>query len=243
MSSGRGISSLTSKDLSEKYQKLGSSVLQSQKEHLLTQLQVFQAALIQFKNEYSSEIVQNQEVRTNFSEICIAFGIDPLVVASSIIGEKNSSTERTNQLCLKIIEICTQTRSINGGIISMQDLLDLINSDTWVNQDLHLAFQIKDITTALNHLKILGDELQIVTLGKKDYIKSIPQEISSDQQKILETSDIMGYVTITILKDNFKWKRIRCQSAIDELVSNGILWLDKQNGHAIKYWTTTWINK
>lgn len=244
MSGERGLSSLNSKDLTEKYQNLGSVVLQSQEEHLLTQLQVFQAALISFKSQYASEIIQNEEVRNNFAEICVAFGIDPLVVASSVIGEENNSTERLNQLCLKVIDSCSKTRTINGGIISVEDLLDLINSDTWVNQDLHLNFKQEDIFEALEHLKILGNELQVIKIGKKEYIKSIPQEINLDQKMALEAADILGYVTITILKDNFNWKRIRCQSVIDELVSNGILWVDKPSQeHGTKYWTTTWINK
>lgn len=244
MTGGRGIASLRSKDLSEKYQSLGSTVSQSQRDHLLTQLQVFQAALISFKSEYASEIVQNEEVRTNFAEICIAFGIDPLVVASSITGEQNNNVERSNQLCLKMIELCTLTRPINGGIISVKDLLGMINSDTWVNNDLHLQFQQSDIVEALDHLKILGSELQLVKIGKKEYIKSIPQEINIDQSRILETADILGYVSVSVLRDNFGWKRVRCHSAIDELVSTGILWVDIQDGkHEVKYWTTTWINK
>lgn len=244
MSGERGLSSLNSKDLTEKYQNLSSSVLQSQEEQLLTQLQVFQAALISFKSQYASEIIQNEDVRNNFAEVCVAFGIDPLVVASSIVGEENNNTERLNQLCLKIIDSCSRTRTINGGIISIEDLLDIINSDTWVNQDLHLNFEQKDIFEALEHLNVLGNELQIIKIGKKEFIKSIPQEINLDQKKTLEAADILGYVTISILKDNFNWKRIRCQSVIDELVSNGILWVDKSTkGHSTKYWTTTWINK
>lgn len=244
MNFGRGISSLNSKDLNEKYQNLSSAVLKSQKDHLLTQLQVFQAALISFKTEYASEIIQNEEVRTNFAEICIAFGIDPLVVSSSITGEQNNNIERLNQLCVKMIDLCAQTRRINGGIISVSDLIDLINSDTWVNNDLHLNFTEKDIFQALDHLKVLSDELQLIKIGKRHYIKSVPQEINLDQKMIIEASDIMGYVTVSMLRDNFKWSKIRCQTAINELISNGILWVDQGgSGHRTKYWTTTWINK
>lgn len=242
MSGNKGIASLNSKALSQKYQKLGSTLTQSQKDHLQTQLQVFQAALISFKSEYAKEIIQNPDVRTSFAEICIAFGIDPLVVASSITGEQNNNVERTNQLCLKMIELCSLTRPINGGIISLEELLRLINSDTWVNNDLHLNFTHDDIVGALNHLKILGNELQLVRIGKHDYIKSIPQELNVDQNIILETADILGYVTTSLLRDNFGWKKVRCKSAIDELVTNGILWVDTQGeDKEIKYWIASWI--
>ena len=231
------------KELTEKFQNLGSSVISKQREELETQLHVFQAALLAFKNEHVSEIVQNEEVRTQFSEICIAFGIDLLVVASSLSSNTDNNSERRSQLCLKIIEICDSTRHVNGGLILLKDLLDLINTDTWVNQDLNLKFTTDDISDALNHLQVLGNELELIKIGKHQYVKNIPQDLNTDQSSILNTADVLGYVSISILRDNFGWKKVRCTVAIDELVSNGILWLDIREGHETKYWITSWINK
>jgi ESCRT-II complex subunit VPS22 len=242
MSKKRGLESLNSKALAQKYQSLGNELINSQREHLKTQLQVFQNALISFKSEYASEIIQNEEARTCFAEICMAFGIDPLVVASSVIGEQNNNVERNNQLCIKMIELSAITRPINGGIISIQDLLRLINADTWVNHDLQITFTEKDILSSLDSLRIMGDELQLVTFGKHKYIKSIPQELNVDEKTILETADLLGYVSVSLLRDNFNWKKLRCKNSIDDLVANGILWVDIREKHEAKYWITSWIN-
>lgn len=231
------------KELTEKFQSLGNSVISQQKDELETQLHVFQAALIAFKDEHASQIVQNEEIRTQFSEICIAFGIDPLVVASTVSSDANNNVERRNQLCLKIMEICDSTRHVNGGLISLKDLLESINADTWVNHDLHLKFTDEDAIDALEHLQLLGNELELLKLGKHQYIKSTPQQLNTDQSAILNTADVLGYVSISILRDNFGWKKVRCNVAIDELVANGILWLDVRENHETKYWITSWINK
>ena len=243
MSNQRGLQSLSTRELAEKFQNLGLSISNSQQEQLQTQLQVFQAALISFKEDYKDEIRHNENIRSVFSEICIAFGIDPLVVASTLGDDEKSKYERRNQLCLKIIEWCMRTRPLNGGIIALDDLVRLINSDTWVNTDLHLVFTESDIMDAINHLSVLGKELEHVKIGKREYIKSISQELNPDQRAILDTADVLGYVSVSLLHDNFGWKRVRCRTSIDELVTNGILWVDIREKHETKYWITSWVNQ
>jgi ESCRT-II complex subunit VPS22 len=243
MSNQRGLQSLSTRELAEKFQNLGLSISNSQQEQLQTQLQVFQAALISFKEDYKDEIRHNENIRSVFSEICIAFGIDPLVVASTLGDDEKSKYERRNQLCLKIIEWCMRTRPLNGGIIALDDLVRLINSDTWVNTDLHLVFTESDIMDAINHLSVLGKELEHVKIGKREYIKSISQELNPDQRAILDTADVLGYVSVSLLHDNFGWKRVRCRTSIDELVTNGILWVDIREKRETKYWITSWVNQ
>ncbi|AWU76586.1 uncharacterized protein C5L36_0C05170 [Pichia kudriavzevii] len=241
MSQERGISSLHNEVVDQKYKHLGTALSNEQKEQLLTQLQVFQTALISFQEEHSSEIINDEQIRTTFQEICSAFGIPPLVVASTLEGQE-AEIERNNQLCLKMIELCTETRPINGGIITVDDLVELINEDSWVNKDLHMKFTSKDVLEACSHLKIMGGELQLIQIGKRNYIKSIPQELDVDQSTIIDTANILGYVSISILRDNFGWKSSRCRSTIDEMISYGILWVDKEPGHETKYWAASWIN-
>lgn len=243
MSTGRGLSSLNNDQINKKFQELGSKFTEDQRKNLETQLQVFQAALISFKNEYADEIVHNETIRKTFAEICIAFGIDPLVVATTLSDDINNNSERLNQLSIKIIELCAAARPITGGIMSITDLLNMINKDTWVSSDLRFEFKESDVLEALDHLKILGDELQLIEIGKKKYIKNIPQNLNIDQNTIIETAEIIGYVSVGLLRDNFGWKSVRAKDCIDEMVFNGILWVDKHPGEETRYWISSWINK
>ncbi|GME86603.1 unnamed protein product [Ambrosiozyma monospora] len=228
----------------QKFQNLGQKLVLQQREELKTQLQVFQNALISFKKQYNDEIIQNPEFRVEFSQICQSFGIDPLVVSSSMNGEASDEEEKINQLSLKIFDVCSVTKNLNGGIISIKDLIKLINKDTWFNEDLNLKIVEADVLKALDNLKVLGDELQIIKIGGKNYIKSVPQQLSNDQSLILSTSEMLGFVSIPMLHDNFNWKTVRCRTNLDELVANGLLWIDKKEGEReILYWSTSWINK
>lgn len=241
--SNRGISSFDNRSTEKtKYQSLGKQISQSQSEELSTQLQVFQNALLSFRKQYSKELEKNPQIRSEFSEICTSFGIDPLVMSSSDV--QVDQDEKYNQLAVRIIELCKLTKSINGGIVLVDDLLTLINNDSWLSADLRLQFTSDDILKALTRLKSLGDELQLLTIGHRKYIKSTAQEISADQTTILSTADLLGYVTVGLLRDNFTWKTVRCRTNLNDLVSQGVLWIDTQGkDRETKYWITSWINR
>ena len=241
---GRGLASFDSADRKkQEYRTLGRKLIEEQREQIKTQLQVFQNALITFRKQHAEELRSNPELWAKFNDICRSFGIDPLVISSLGIGTKAARQEKYNQLALRIIEICRLTKNFNGGILSVQDLLTLINCESWFTEDPEVKITEQDVLISLENLKALGDELQLMVIGSRNYIKSTTEEINADQGLILSAADVMGYVSVRILRDNFKWKRYRCESNLDDLVSNGILWIDDQSeDHERIYWITSWIN-
>jgi ESCRT-II complex subunit VPS22 len=85
-----------------------------------------------------------------------------------------------------------------------------------------------DILRAVTTLKPLGSSYSTVKVGHKLYIRSIPKELNIDQSAVLETAQLLGYVSISMLMLNLRWPRARAQTAIDDLVSESMLWVDKQ---------------
>jgi ESCRT-II complex subunit VPS22 len=45
---------------------------------------------------------------------------------------------------------------------------------------------------------------------------------------VLEAAQLLGYVTPSMLMLNLQWPRARAKTAIEDLVSEGMLWVDKQ---------------
>ncbi|ODV86945.1 hypothetical protein CANARDRAFT_27289 [[Candida] arabinofermentans NRRL YB-2248] len=230
-----------------KFQNLGQQLLRSQHEELETQFQVFQNALTAFKEQYSAEIMENPKFRTEFSEICISFGVDPLIVSTD--KNKSNTTSETddkyNHLAMRIFEICQLTKSLNGGIIPIADMTRMINNEAGVDpmmSSLHNSIKEVDVQKAISNLKNIGGEIQMIKIGSSNYIKSIPQELNSDQSIILATCESIGHVSVNLLRDNFGWRKIRCKSNLEELVSNGLVWVD-EFGNEKLYWATSWINK
>lgn len=85
-----------------------------------------------------------------------------------------------------------------------------------------------DILRAVNTLKPLGSSYSTLTVGNKLYIRSIPKELNTDQSAVLEAAQLLGYVTVSMLMANLHWPRARAKTAIDDLVSESMLWVDKQ---------------
>ena len=93
-----------------------------------------------------------------------------------------------------------------------------------------------DILRAVTTLKPLGSSYSTLMVGHKLYIRSIPKELNTDQSAVLEAAQLLGYVSISMLMLNLKWPRARAKTAIDDLVLESMLWVDKQ-AEEWEYWS------
>jgi ESCRT-II complex subunit VPS22 len=73
-------------------------------------------------------------------------------------------------------------------------------------------------------------------VGSKQYIRSVPKELNTDQSAVLEAVEVLGYVTVSMLMLNLRWPRARAKTAIEDLVSESMLWVDKQ-ADEWEYWS------
>lgn len=85
-----------------------------------------------------------------------------------------------------------------------------------------------DILRAVGTLKPLGSSYSTPKVGNKIYIRSVPKELNIDQSAVLEAAQVLGYVSVSMLMLNLRWPRARAKTAVDDLVSEGLLWVDQQ---------------
>lgn len=93
-----------------------------------------------------------------------------------------------------------------------------------------------DILRAVETLRPLGSAYSIVEVGSKPYIRSVPKELNTDQSAVLEAVQVLGYVGVSMLMDNLRWARPRAQTAVEDLMGEGMLWVDKQSDEW-EYWS------
>lgn len=89
---------------------------------------------------------------------------------------------------------------------------------------------------AVGTLKPLGTSFSIIKVGNKPYIRSVPKELNTDQSAVLEAAQLLGYVSVSMLMVNLRWARARAETALDDLVGEGMLWIDKQSDEW-EYWS------
>lgn len=82
----------------------------------------------------------------------------------------------------------------------------------------------------------MGSAYSVVRVGSKPYIRSVPKELNTDQSSVLEAVQVLGYVSASMLMVNLKWARARAQTALEDLVGEGMLWVDKQS-EEWEYWS------
>ncbi len=93
-----------------------------------------------------------------------------------------------------------------------------------------------DVLRAVGTLKPLGSSYSIIKVGSKPFIRSVPKELNTDQSAVLEAVQLLGYIDVSTLMVNLAWPQARAQTAVDDLVGEGMLWVDLHNG-ATEYWS------
>ncbi|GAB1210837.1 hypothetical protein APSETT445_009635 [Aspergillus pseudonomiae] len=228
---------------SQSYANHGANLRSTHLSSLQAQLSVFQSLLHTFALEHSSTIKSNPTFRAEFARMCNAIGVDPLA-ASNVRGKNGRKgmgegasfwtqimggdmNDFYFELAVRIVELCRETRSENGGLIGVEECRKRVGKGKAIGSGLEVTDD--DVLRAVKALEPLGSGFSIVRVGSKQYIRSVPKELNTDQATVLEVIQILGYI-------NLNWEKARAQTVIDDLLADGLVWLDGQ-GEENEYWS------
>ena len=250
---------------SAQYASHGNSLRSSHSTSLATQLSVFRSLLQQFAQTHAKDIRSNPSFRAEFARMCAAIGVDPLASSSGAAGKDGGGSFWAQllggtvndfyfELAVRVVEVCGASREENGGLIGVKEVKDRIMSTRMeggaeiteyavmhgLPYTLVLMLSSDDILRAVTTLKPLGTSYSTLTVGQKTYIRSVPKELNLDQSAVLEAAQLLEYVTVSMLMIYLRWPRARAKTAIDDLVSESMLWVDKQCDEW-EYWSPGFI--
>nr|BBF89666.1 EAP30 family protein-like [Oryza sativa f. spontanea] len=89
---------------------------------------------------------------------------------------------------------------------------------------------------ALKH-KVLGSGFEVISVGKKKLVRSVPTELNKDHNGILELAQAEGFVTVEQVKRKFSWSTGRAIDVLETLLKEGLAMID--DGHRDgkrRYW-------
>lgn len=226
---------------SAQYASHGNTLRSANASALETQLSVFRSLLQQFAQTHAKDIRSNPSFRAQFARMCAAIGVDPLASSNAGAGGGSiwaqllgrSVNDFYFELAVRVVEVCGETRGENGGLIEVRKVRERIMRNRMegaqeVTED--------DILRAVGTLKPLGSSHSVIKVGNKPYIRSVPKELNTDQSAVLEAVQVLGYVSVSMLMVNLHWARPRAQTALDDLLGGGLLWIDKQ-ADEWEYWS------
>ncbi|KAG6365267.1 hypothetical protein INS49_006876 [Diaporthe citri] len=229
---------------SAQYASHGNILRSTNAQALETQLSVFRSLLQQFAQTHAKDIRSSPSFRAQFARMCAAIGVDPLASSNSGGGASSggsiwaqllgrSVNDFYFELAVRVVEVCGETRSENGGLIEVRKVKERImrgrmEGSQEVTED--------DILRAVGTLKPLGSSFSVIKVGSKPYIRSVPKELNTDQSAVLEAVQVLGYISVSMLMANLHWTRARAGTALDDLLGEGMLWIDKQ-ADEWEYWS------
>ena len=254
MSSRRppGLSALPTSALSAAYTSHGTNIRENHAKSLKTQLSVFQQLLHQFSVTHAKDIQRDPQFRAEFARMCRAIGVDPLAsshrkdnpsrsaggsIWAQVLG--GSVNDFYFELAVRVVQVCQDTRAENGGMIALDEVRRRVQKGRGeIGGEMQASED--DVLRAVKSLEPLDSGFTIMTLGSTQMIRSIPRELNTDQSKVLEVIQIMGFVTVSMLEVNLEWEKARSMSVIDDLVAESLVWVDLQSAET-EYWTPTII--
>lgn len=237
----------------------GSSLRSTNAQALETQLAVFRSLLQQFAQTHARDIRSDPSFRAQFARMCAAIGVDPLASSSSNNNNNSSGSGSGGggggvgsiwaqllgrsvndfyfELAVRVVEVCGATRGENGGLIGVRELTDRVMKGRMEGAP---EITEDDVLRAVATLKPLGASYSVIKVGNKPYIRSVPKELNTDQSSVLEAAQVLGYVSVSMLMVNLRWTRARAQTAVEDLLGEGMLWVDKQAAEW-EYWSPGFI--
>ncbi|KAG6790629.1 hypothetical protein POTOM_006788 [Populus tomentosa] len=224
----------------DQYRLLGENVAKLRTDLMKEQLATFRSQLEEFARKHKvfssvmNDIRKNPTFRTQFHEMCAKVGVDPLASNKGFWAELLGIGDFYYELGVQIVEICLATRPHNGGLINLQELCALLRQKRKSDRE---AVSEDDCLRAISKLKILGSGFEVISVGKRKLVRSVPTELNKDHNEILELAQAQGFVTVDELERRLSWTTGRATDALDTLLDEGLAMID--DGHRDgkrRYW-------
>ncbi|KAK4572733.1 hypothetical protein RGQ29_030955 [Quercus rubra] len=217
----------------DQYRLVGENVAKIRTDMMKEQLATFRTQLEEFARKHKNDIRKNPAFRSQFHEMCAKVGVDPLASNKGFWAELLGIGDFYYELGVQIVEICLATRPHNGGLINLQELCILLHQRKSDRE----AVSEDDCLRAISKLKVLGSGFEVISVGKKKLVRSVPTELNKDHNEILELAQAQGFVTVEEVERRLSWTSGRAIDALDTLLDEGLAMID--DGHRDgkrRYW-------
>ncbi|KAK1583981.1 hypothetical protein Q3G72_028884 [Acer saccharum] len=170
----------------------------------------------------------------SFMRCVLKVGVDPLASNKRFWAELLGIGDFYYEIGVQIVDICLATRAHNGGLINLQELCKLLRHRRKSDREL---VSEDDCLRAISKLKVLGSGFEVISVGKKKLVRSVPTELNKDHNQILELAQAQGFVTVDEVERRLSWTSGRAIDALDTLLDDGLAMID--DGHRDgkrRYW-------
>ncbi|CAG8469325.1 12818_t:CDS:2 [Ambispora gerdemannii] len=208
------------------------------------QREIFKTNLQEFARKYRKDIRKDPQFRMHFQKMCSNINVDPLASNKGFWAELLGVGNFYYELGIQIIDVCLSTRVGNGGLLELGELkrrLEKMRNASGSSTSIQEISE-DDIMRSIKTLKPLGNGFEILQIGSRKMVISVPRELNVDQSSLLTLAQERGYITKEIVASSLSgWSTERINNAIDNLLADGLCWIDTQaNPH--EYWVYSFFD-
>mmetsp|Transcript_29308 Transcript_29308/g.49293 ORF Transcript_29308/g.49293 Transcript_29308/m.49293 type:complete len:245 (-) Transcript_29308:144-878(-) len=215
------------------FKAVGDVIASDQLKNMQGQLAQFRQSLEEFASKHKSQINKNPEFRLQFHKMCAAVGVDPLASGKGFWAEVLGVGDFYYELGVQIIQLCLATRTANGGLMELNELCKLLSK---VRSRSAQSISQDDVERSIRKLKVLGSGFDILTVGNKHLVRSVPIEVNTDHTSVLVLAQSRkGCVTKSEVEKELSWGQERTELALGFLLQEGMAWIDSQASE-VEYW-------
>ncbi|KAF9576774.1 hypothetical protein EC968_003281 [Mortierella alpina] len=243
-------------NLQESYQRVGQTISDNQMEQLRSQVDTFRTNLENFARLHRKDIQKDPEFRMHFQKMCGNIGVDPLASSKGYWGELLGVGDFYYELGIQIIDVCLSTRALNGGLMELSEVKRRVermrglrdnnkphnnnsSSSKWslpTTKETSMAITEDDVLRSIKTLAPLGSGFQVLQIGDKKMVSSVPRELNKDQSIILGlVQNTNGHVNANVVAERLGWETGRIKAALDTLLEDSLMWIDQQ-AEPYEYW-------
>ncbi|KAG9510298.1 Stress-induced-phosphoprotein 1 [Fragariocoptes setiger] len=229
------------KQRQELFQQRGSDLAKEELERLSSQMIEFRDNLQEFARKYKKDIKRTGGFRRHFQQMCAVAGVDPLRSSANFWTKMLGVGDFYYELAIQIVEVFMSSSHRNGGIMPMDELISrVLSSRNATNENLAKSDSVnaEDVINAIDKLSVLGGNIKILPSKGTYIIHAVPAELNSDHLLLTQLAHSNGgYITKPLMSINSDWPEQRISKAIDELIMEGLVWIDTQTAdHEPSYW-------
>lgn len=103
-------------------------------------MKIFKENLELFAAKYKDKINTNPAFRKQFNDMCKAIGVDPLKSRKGFWAELLGVGDFYYELGVQIIEICMQSRELNGGFMEMETIVSQLTQKRGIQAEIITRF-------------------------------------------------------------------------------------------------------
>jgi ESCRT-II complex subunit VPS22 len=157
--------------------------------------------------------------------MCATVGVDPLASASGAWAASLGFGDFYARLAVQVAEACLAHRPLDGGLTPVDTLLTYLAKRRGPRAD---PISADDLKRAVAALACLGSGFGLVKVGggAGRLVRSVPLELSTDTNEVLDLAGGRGWVTARQLAEGLRWEVGRAGAALDVLLADGLALVD-----------------